>query len=362
MHFKLQKTLFLFLPFSFLLILLAKGSTRLTETLFSNGIYKLLSQAGNTITGLLPFSLMEIMLLLVPIFLILGVIRIISRLRQKKAFKKILASVFWNGMAIISVLFFIYTMNCGLNYYRYPFTEYSGLTIEDSTLEQLKALCFSLSKEANTLRDQLKEDENGVVDYGFSIKEMAEEARLAMEQLSQDYPVMAGYYSAPKPVLFSEFMSRMEITGIFWPFTLEANVNVHTNDLSIPATMGHELSHLRGFMREDEANYIGYLACRYSKCPEFQYSGVTTALVYAGNQLYREDPYSYWEVTDTWSDGLKRDLDADSRYWAAYEDTVISQVSGKMNDTYLKANSQSDGTKSYGRMVDLLLAEFKSRN
>ena len=27
-----------------------------------------------------------------------------------------------------------------------------------------------------------------------------------------------------------------------------------------------------------------------------------------------------------------------------------------MNDTYLKANAQEDGTKSYGRMVDLLLA------
>jgi hypothetical protein len=26
-----------------------------------------------------------------------------------------------------------------------------------------------------------------------------------------------------------------------------------------------------------------------------------------------------------------------------------------MNDAYLKANSQTDGTQSYGRMVDLLL-------
>jgi hypothetical protein len=33
-----------------------------------------------------------------------------------------------------------------------------------------------------------------------------------------------------------------------------------------------------------------------------------------------------------------------------------------MNDSYLKANSQQDGVKSYGRMVDLLLAEYKQAN
>ena len=33
--------------------------------------------------------------------------------------------------------------------------------------------------------------------------------------------------------------------------------------------------------------------------------------------------------------------------------------SNKINDTYLKANAQSDGVKSYGRMVDLLLAKYR---
>jgi hypothetical protein len=49
------------------------------------------------------------------------------------------------------------------------------------------------------------------------------------------------------------------------------------------------------------------------------------------------------------------DLRANSAYWAKYEDTVVSTVSNKVNDTYLKANAQADGVKSYGRMVDLLL-------
>ena len=37
-----------------------------------------------------------------------------------------------------------------------------------------------------------------------------------------------------------------------------------------------------------------------------------------------------------------------------------AEVSTKVNDTYLKAHSQTDGVLSYGRMVDLMLADFYS--
>jgi hypothetical protein len=36
-------------------------------------------------------------------------------------------------------------------------------------------------------------------------------------------------------------------------------------------------------------------------------------------------------------------------------------VSNQLNDAYLKLNSQSDGVKSYGRMVDLMLAYNRSQ-
>ena len=39
----------------------------------------------------------------------------------------------------------------------------------------------------------------------------------------------------------------------------------------------------------------------------------------------------------------------------------VSRVSDKVNDTYLRANAQEEGSKSYGRMVDLLLGEYRQR-
>ena len=40
-------------------------------------------------------------------------------------------------------------------------------------------------------------------------------------------------------------------------------------------------------------------------------------------------------------------------------DAEVQEIVDKVNDTYLKINNQEDGTRSYGRVVDLLLAEYK---
>ena len=56
---------------------------------------------------------------------------------------------------------------------------------------------------------------------------------------------------------------------------------------------------------------------------------------------------------------MERDLAQRAEHWAKYEGPV-QDVSNAANDTYLKANNQSDGMRSYGRMVDLLLAEQRA--
>ena len=113
-------------------------------------------------------------------------------------------------------------------------------------------------------------------------------------------------------------------------------------------------------MREDEANFIAYLAGMNSDNLEIMYSSTMLALIISGNVLYGQDVDLYFELSDIYSDGINKDIRAQTEYWSKYEDTVISTVSTKINDTYLKANAQADGVKSYGRMVDLLLAKYRA--
>lgn len=359
-----NKRVFLLLltPISLLLILMARGSSFFAEQIYAKHIYKWISQSLSTLTGLFPFSIAELLVIFLPFILLVIVLRFVLRmiLDKKDRGERCIRGIF-NILCTASAVFFLFTILAGINYYRYPFSFYSNLEITESSVEELYELTHSLMLEANGLRAQVPmTDEEGVFKLSVSDRALARLSAQAYQLLARDYPVLGGIYGAPKPVLLSGLMSQTEITGIFVPFTMEANVNVDVPDYSIPVTMLHELAHLRGFMREDEANYIAYLAGMRSENVELKYSSTMLALIIAGNALYDQSPERYFEIREGFCDEVIMDIRANTRYWQQYEDTVVSTVSNKINDTYLKANAQTDGVRSYGRMLDLLLASYRS--
>ena len=155
-------------------------------------------------------------------------------------------------------------------------------------------------------------------------------------------------------------MSYIQLTGVIFPYISEPNINVHHPAYGISSTMCHELSHICGFMREDEANFIAYLACYNSDNTELRYSGAMMGLIHATNRLYRYDPNAWQEIYTLLPEGVLRDLAANSRYWKKYE-TPVGETADRWNDAYLKANDQTDGVQSYGRMVDLLIAFYRAQ-
>lgn len=366
---KKRTWILILIPISLAILFLAQVNSWIAEYVFARGIYKWLSQGISLITSMVPFSIMEIEILVLPILGIILILRFLWRV-IKGIYKKhinvgyMITNGLLTGACVFSVILFLYVIFAGVNYQRYSFASYSGLEVKDSTVEELYNLNVELAKKASDIRSKLHiegtEDKNGVIKLSsYNWREIGEKVAETFDKLKEKYPVLGGNYGYPKPVLFSKFMSRMEITGIYWPFTLEANVNVDAPKYSIPVTMGHELAHVRGFMREDETNFIAYLACKESDDLVFQYSGVMLALSYASNELYKADKELHEKVTEIYNPYMLADMREEYYYWKQFEDTVISTISSNMNDTYLKANKQEDGVKSYGRMVDLLLAEYR---
>lgn len=352
----------LLLPTALLFLFVASRSEEAAEHVFARGIFVGVSWVMSHITGLFPFSLMELgILVLPPLALFLLIFFIVRMVRCKEGRGFLLAKAFLNVGCIVSVVVFLLVLGCSINYYRYPVARYLGLTVEPAAKEELCGLVAKLAKEANEVREGLTgfEDENGVYRLSMSKKQLGREAVDAFHELSAQYDIFGGYYPQPKRIHFSHLMSQTELTGIFCPFTMEANVNVDIPDYSIASTMCHELAHLKGFIREDEANYVSYLACQASQSPELRYSGLMEALILSGNALYAKDADLYYEVRGSYSDAVSRDLRANSEYWAEFKDKPVSNTAQKINDAYLKANHQEDGVQSYGRMVDLLLAQYR---
>ncbi|WP_019227324.1 DUF3810 domain-containing protein [Sedimentibacter sp. B4] len=355
----LKRISFIFLiPVSLFLTLYARYYMSFAEY-YAVEIYPVFAETISFISSKTSVSAAEIIILLVVALLIIYTLSmIVNSVKYKTAdfFKQYAANI----LSFASVIYFLFVLFCGINYSRYEFTFYSGLEVKESSKEELIALCEILIQDANNLRSNLTTGENNTAElFDRNYYGTAQRARDSFDNIAKEYSVLKGNYPAPKPVKMSRVMSHMNITGVFFPFTFEANVNVDIPPYQIPATMLHELVHLRGFMREDEANFIAYLSSINSGFQDFAYSGTMLALTYSMNALYAEDPESYASLRETYSQDVKNDMIFSWNYWKNF-DTKVAEISNNINDAYLKANNQDDGVKSYGRMVDLLLAYYRN--
>lgn len=309
------------------------------------------------LSNLFPFSVVEISLYLL---LALGLCYGMPHVKKPM-------HLFSTLVLFLGFLAFSYTANCGINYYRLPFSYFLHLEIRPSSEEELKELCIFLAGQVARAAEQFNGENEKTLsateegqETGRTIKRSVfpRQAKKDMEKLGQTYPQLSGFYPRPKPLLVSEILSFQSLSGIYSPFTIEANYNQDMTSYNLPHTACHELSHLRGFMREEEANFIGYLACVGSDSAFSRYSGYLSGFIYAANALYGQNPDAALEVYAALPACALTDLHTNNQFWQQYEGPV-AEVSTKVNDTYLKANSQSDGVKSYGRMVDLLLAYYR---
>ena len=314
---------------------------------YSEHIYAALVGIIGRAAGLFPFSVSEMLLYALLICIIVGVA---ARKREW----------IWNFFVAACLLFFLYVINCGVNYNKETFSEASGISLEEYSVEELEEACLWLTEEVNKSGRAVLRDEDGVMRLpGEGSRQLAgENAAEAMKGLGNVYEELAGYYPSPKGLQSSWILSVQQLSGIYSPFTVEANYNRDMTDYYIPFTMCHELSHLRGFMQEQEANFIAFLACRKSEESEFRYSGNLVGWTYCMNVLYKVD-YNKWEaIREKLSGEAEADLAANREFWASY-DGAVAEVSNKVNDTYLKVNGQSDGVKSYDRMVDLIVSYYE---
>ncbi len=352
--------LVLLAPLGLLLTLFARLDSSWVEKIHAGYVYPFFANSLGWLLSLAPFSVMEILVVLLALGAILYLVFSIRKIVQNRpAWKHHLYRLALNILCVGSVGYFGFVLFMGLNYHRASITEYLDLQVQKSSSEELYALCELLVNDANFYRADLLEDESGVVqlsDGGFY--ETADSARAAYAGLSQKIPVLKAANVRNKPLLSSKLFSMVLTTGIYIPF--ESGINVDMPAHTVPATMCHELTHFRGFMREDEANFLAYLACMESERADFRYSGTLMAFSYAFNALYNEDQDLARKIAKQCHAGMLTDLRAEDAYWEPYRDTVVSNTADQIYENYLQANDQESGLKSYGEMIDLLLAYYRN--
>lgn len=295
--------------------------------------------------------------------------------RIKNKIKKFYGIYFEAYAWIFAGVAVVMTLNCFIPYHCSTLEEKYGILCKKTedgflveeilskeyTLEELIRLRDYVVIKANELAGQVERDENGDIVYPDNMESVAAES---MRSLSKDCPQLAGYYPQPKQFTFSGFFSQQKMKGYFFPFSMEVNYNKLMHEINRPATICHEYAHLKGFMYEEEANMIGFLACINSPDVSFQYSGYLSVLNYIDNEFYkaigknREVYLSHVKI----SPQVKAEnIFLDDKMWEKVEEKavikteVVDRVSDKLSETSMVLNGVEDGILSYTRVVGLLL-------
>lgn len=355
------------------------------------------------LTGLFPFSVGEWLIvagvILVLLAVLLGVVLAVAGLvraviraiicargqaadtcESKHPLRKF-ADVFYRFFAwTVLAVCVIMTLNCTILYHASTFSEnYFGEETGDYTFEQFVNVYNYVASECNRLSAEMVRDEEGRIVYDGNAgansrrNQMADEAIACMQKLGETYPQLDGWYPRPKPMMFSDMMCQQYMCGYYFPFSMEANYNDVMYLMNKPATFCHELAHLRGYIFEDEANFIAYLACLESEDPVFQYAGYLSVINYLSNDLYKayldEEELFVETVTKT---GLVAPLEqvsldnifVEDSEWdrindkAVVDTETVEEVSDTFTNATLKLNGVSDGMVSYSRVVRLLLQYY----
>ena len=304
------------------------------------------------ITGIFPFSLWDILMVILFVF---AVSSLIICIRRKKILKWLA-----NAFLVVSVLCFVTIYGWMLNHYAPSLSGYLDLEVKEYSTEELYDACEHYLVKAGELSEKMERDEQYHLKE-YDVYEIGELSGKAYKNLENQYPVFKGSDVRVKSFsLIGDYLLYNDIVGMFMPIDGEASVCGHSASVQLPFYMCHEAAHRLAIASEQEANFAAFMACINNKDPRFFYSGYYMAFSYCFSSLYGTDPEMTLSLFEKYSQDkgvLVLILDRSDVYehYRKYE-SRLSDVSDQINDTYLKTFSHEEGIRSYGMVTDYLIA------
>ncbi|MBQ9783313.1 MAG: DUF3810 domain-containing protein [Clostridia bacterium] len=307
------------------------------------------------LTSWIPFSFAEYLLLMIPV--IFAALVVVGLRRYADTWRSVLiycASI----LSVAALIFSVFAMGFAPAYRGTTLDRKLGIQRREVSAQELYETAVILAGELNRESEQIRYSDStrfSVMPYGYG--EMNDLLLDAYDTACDKYPFVQRLRSRVKPVMLSDAMSYTHITGVYSFFTGEANLNVAFPDYTLPYTAAHELAHQRGVAREDEANFMAFLVCLESEDAYIRYSGYLNLYEYVLSALYSASPELYVRARLAAGGEIQGELVAYSDFFEKYEQSVASEVSGAVNNTFLTLHG-TEGTKSYGMVVDLAVAYY----
>jgi hypothetical protein len=319
------------------------------ESEYSNGFYLLWVKGIPKATSFLSFSIGDLLYLF--FFFFLGY-RLFHFLKSKK---ESTSESKWERFFLLArkslkyvlVIYLIFLWIWGLHYFRSDVSVACKVNKSVYSKAELIRLNQNLIIKMKAFRPE----------RSIEFKDMNESARKAY--------VSCGLISdgqserlLVKQSVISKGVAYLGISGYYNPFTGEAQI-----DGSYPMAMksfvtAHEMAHQLGYAREDDANFLAFLASEKSKDSALIYATQLQIFIYANGALYDCDSIAAKSIRRTMPIEAKEDIKSLFNYYNSKKNPIEPIVT-KLYGWFLKSHRQPQGVVTYSEVLSLVMDYYR---
>jgi hypothetical protein len=306
-----------------------RPSPEWVDTTFTNGYYPAWQHFWASFTPRVPFALGDAVV-------IAGAIVFIAALVFARPWLRLVIGI--AALAGFYVLWFY--AGWGFGYDRAPLqtrAAYSQSRVNQAAIDALRARTIAELNRLAPIAHRLQHGDD------FDTEKLRNAWLPVVQRLGDTWQPNV---TPAKSSLAGWFMDRSGTSGFTNPFTLETYLAPDLLWFERPFSQAHEWSHVAGFNREDEANYIAAVTCLRDPDPVAQYSGTIELFLYLPALAHY--PHSMF-VPQVWAD-----FDAIRKRNAHFVNLNLSRFSWRVYNSYLKSNHIASGVQNYDQVTQLM--------
>lgn len=306
---------------------------------YARQVYPVVSGFFSFFSGLFPFSLGDVFILISCIGLLLYLFFYRAKSRKQRLF---------NAGLFLGWVYVWFYLAWGLNYFREDFFTRTGIAYPRYSEQHFKQFLQEYTRQINNDYTLLQASDS------LTVEEIRRQYHLIADTFGLISPSSSLY---PKTMLLSSFMSEVGVSGYMGPFFTEFQLNREILPVEYPAVYAHELAHRLSISSEAEANFYAWLTCTRSSVQSIRYSGHFLILGYVANNARRVlSAEEYREFLQTLRPEIIKQHTDYQTYWQNKYNPFIGKIQNRIYHLFLKSNRISSGTKNYSEVMGMILA------
>jgi hypothetical protein len=325
------------------------------ERNYSAGVYPIIAKVQRFLFGWLPFSIGDLFYGFLIVVILYKAFKFFRLLFKKKLTRRYFIVALQQGIFILLFLYVFFNLLWGLNYNRRGIAYQLKLEVKPYTLADLDTLTNVIQSRVNYFAGFVTEAQRDSFNQKRRLFNSSVEA---YDEVAKKYSFLKYAPKSVKPSLFSYLGNYLGFQGYYNPFSGEGQVNTTVPRFLEPYVTTHEMAHQLGYSKENEANFVGFLACRAYNSNAFRYSVYYDMYNYSLGEVYRRDTALVRSFQEKAHPQVIKDQKEFRDFYHRYRNPIEPIIMWGYGH-FLKANNQPAGKRSYNEVVAWLIAYYK---